>query len=77
VSAETPRRSLEPWFAIREVANALGVSVSTVRRFIKHGKIRAVKTGHLWRISESALNEFLRANQHVVEDQETQVGEGS
>lgn len=75
MSIERTRSNLEPWFAIREVANALGVSISTVRRFVKDGKIRAVKAGHLWRIPESALKEFTEANTHVVE-QDARVEKG-
>lgn len=69
------RNNLEPWFPIRDVADALGVSISTVRRFVKDGKLRAVKTGHLWRIPASSLTEFREANTHFVErDEGARVG---
>lgn len=43
-----------------EAAQRLKVQARTVRGWIKTGKLPGVKLGRIWRISESALNEFIR-----------------
>ncbi len=45
---------------IPEVAEALRVSVPTVRRLIKSGDLPARQVGRQWRIAESALDDWLR-----------------
>jgi excisionase family DNA binding protein len=48
-----------------EAANILRVSSQTVRRWLRNGSIKGTKVGdgRLWRISESTINEFVRAAQ--------------
>jgi excisionase family DNA binding protein len=48
----------EKHYKVREVEKMLGVSRSTMKRWIRLKKIRAVKFGSNWRISESAIAEF-------------------
>lgn len=50
------------YYTIREVAEALGVKVRTVRAWIKNGKITAIKSsnGWDWQISEEEV--IKRAN---------------
>lgn len=43
----------------KQVAERLGVSVQTVDRAIKAKKIKAVKIGHLVRVPEGFLQEYL------------------
>lgn len=43
----------------KEVAKILRVSPRTVQRWVKAGKLRAVRAGRLWRIPKEALVEFL------------------
>jgi excisionase family DNA binding protein len=50
---------------LQEAADRLGVSVYTVRRWIKEGKLRAFKPGKEYRIREADLEEFLRAREVV------------
>ncbi len=47
------------FFRVREVAQILGVSVKSVRRWIKRGKLHAIKLESGWRISRSELLEFI------------------
>jgi len=55
----------ERYFSIREVAGRFGRNMRTVRRWISAGKLEAVRIpgrhGAEWRISETALEEFLSA----------------
>ena len=51
---------LPPLYTAEEVARHLRVSVRTVKRFIASGKLRATRFGRTPRISEAALQAFLR-----------------
>lgn len=44
-----------------EVAERLKVSVDTIKRLIKNGKLSATKIGGQWRISEDQLNEYIES----------------
>ncbi len=46
----------------KEVAEILRVSPRTVQRWVKEGKLRAVRVGRLWRIPSTALTELLAKN---------------
>jgi excisionase family DNA binding protein len=46
-----------------EAAERLGVSIYTVRRWIKDGKLRAFKPGKEYRVREADLAEFLAARE--------------
>jgi excisionase family DNA binding protein len=46
-------------FSIKETAALLGVSVSTVRNFLRSGKIRCIRVGNLLKFSEAELVTFL------------------
>ena len=48
--------------SIKEVAEVLSISESTVRRLISNGDIEAVKIGGLWRISSLEINRILGEN---------------
>jgi acetyl-CoA synthetase len=54
------RQELEEFLLPAEVARILRVTVRTVERYCKEGKIRGVKVGRLWRIPRSSLEEFLK-----------------
>jgi excisionase family DNA binding protein len=63
----------EKFYRVGEIEKMLSVSKSTLKRWIKAKKIKAVKfgkdvQGNPWRISESALEEFKRANGHYNTD---------
>jgi excisionase family DNA binding protein len=53
----------EELLSLQEAADHLGVSVYTVRRWIKEGKLRAFKPGKEYRIQESDFEEFLRVRE--------------
>ena len=44
---------------IKEVAEILGVSTTTIHSYIKTGKFKALKIGGLWHITESTIKIFL------------------
>ncbi len=44
-----------------EAAEILGVNLGTVRRWLREGKLKGVKVGRLWRITEEDLKAFIEA----------------
>ena len=42
-----------------QAAQALGTNAITLRKLIGEGKLRAVRLGRVWRISKTAILEFL------------------
>lgn len=51
------------FMSIREAAEELGVNSFTVRRWIKSGKLEAIRMGEkLWRIRPDAIERFLEAS---------------
>jgi excisionase family DNA binding protein len=53
----------EEFLSPEEVGDRLGVSVYTVRRWVKAGQLRAFKPGKEYRVRESDLEEFLAARE--------------
>jgi excisionase family DNA binding protein len=54
---------MEELFTPQEVAQKLKIDMSTVYRWIREGRLKAVKIGHFWRISESELNRLLKGDE--------------
>ena len=51
---------MDTFFTTQEVADRLGVSVFTIRRYIRAGKLRAVKLDGVYRVQREELASFLR-----------------
>ena len=51
------------YLSTQEVADRLGVSVFTIRRYIRTGKLKAVKLDGVYRLSAQDLAEFLRSRE--------------
>lgn len=47
---------------LKEIAERLKLHPNTLRRYIKEGKLPAMKFGRVWRVEEEDLKEFMRAN---------------
>ena len=47
-------------YSLTEAADKVDVHVNTIRRWIKEGKIKAVKMGKNWKISEDELERVLK-----------------
>ncbi len=54
-----PVMESQKYWTPREVAERFKVSEETVRRYIREGKLKAIKFGNSYRISDEALQEFL------------------
>jgi excisionase family DNA binding protein len=49
---------MEQWYTLKEIAEKFKVTVQTIRNWIRQGKIRAIKLGGNWRISQSEVDNF-------------------
>ena len=47
----------ENLLTVRQAATRLHVHPITVRRYLRSGSLRGIKSGHLWRVPESAISE--------------------
>ena len=45
-------------YTIKEIEPVIGKSRQSIIRYINEGKLKAIKLGNQWRISEEALKEF-------------------
>jgi excisionase family DNA binding protein len=52
-----------PLLTVHETADKLRVKESTIRAWIRHGELRAIKFGREWRIAVIDLETFL--NEHA------------
>ena len=57
------------FYTIEEVARILRVSGRTVYRLVERGEIRALRVGDLYRISQEALDAFIRGEQTGTSEQ--------
>ena len=55
----------ERLFSVTQVAEYLGKKPISVYRLIRARKLRAIKTGGVWRVSEIALREFLEEGIYI------------
>ena len=49
---------MEKYFTCEEVAELYRVKLSTVWEWVRSGKLRSVKIGRVYRVKQSALDEF-------------------
>lgn len=50
---------MEKLYTTEEAREYLKISYPTIQRYIKSGKLKSQKLGRQYRITESALNEFM------------------
>ena len=46
---------------LKEVAERLRLHISTVREYVKEGKITGIKFDRAWRVEEKDLEKFIKA----------------
>lgn len=49
----------ENLLSVQETAKRFDISVITIRRWIKEGKLQAVKLGRQWRIRDSEIKKII------------------
>lgn len=50
-------------YTLKEIVEISGVSYRTLQNYVKDGKIKAVKIGNKWRVTEDNLRAFLNGTQ--------------
>jgi excisionase family DNA binding protein len=50
-----------------ETADILQVGSETIREWLRAGEIRGIKTGRLWRVEESAIEEYLSKQRELMD----------
>lgn len=53
----------EKFYTPIEISKRYKVTTQAVNKWIREGKLKAIKLGNVWRIPESALLEFIKSNQ--------------
>ena len=53
----------EKFYTSKEVAEILKLSNYTIGEYIRSGKLKAIKFGRVWRVSENQLKQFLQSKQ--------------
>lgn len=48
------------YYSPESIAELLNLHPATIRKWIRQGKLKAVKLGRVWRITEDDLQEFLK-----------------
>lgn len=57
---------METLYTLAELQAQLKVSYRTLLRYIKDGRLRAVKVGATWRVTESNLKRFLNGEEQTM-----------
>ena len=52
------------YYSPEDIANNFNIKADTVRKWIRDGKLKAVKLGRMWRVSENSLQEFIKTNKN-------------
>jgi excisionase family DNA binding protein len=54
----------EKFYSPKEIADHYNIKPDTVRKWIKQGKIKAIKLGDIWRVEEADLATFIKFNKN-------------
>jgi len=54
---------MENYYTPKEISDKLKLNIRTVYKWIREGRVNAVKLGDVWRISESELNRLLKGGE--------------
>ena len=67
---------MEVHYTIKEASETLKIAESTIRRYLREGRLKGQKIGRVWRLSETAIAEFLETNGGLAANKEEAKGEG-
>jgi excisionase family DNA binding protein len=76
INGKEVNKMAEALLTTQQAAQRLDVKVDTVQRYLRQGKIRAVRLGKFWRIPESALQNYtFNQQKHQPENNATRMQE--
>jgi excisionase family DNA binding protein len=58
--APTPEE--DPWLTVQQVSEELKLHPATVRSWVKHGRLAAVRAGRTWRVRRSEVERALMSD---------------
>lgn len=67
---------MEKYYSAQEISELCGLHIKTVQRFIREGRLGAVKVGREWRVTGDALSRFMEGEKDLFDPDET-IGAGS
>lgn len=53
----------QEWLTPEEVAQRLKINEQTIRKWLREGRLRGSLLGRVWRVSPTALTEFMQAHE--------------
>lgn len=59
------------YFTVEQISEKLNIHPKTIQRYIREGKLRAVKVGKAWRVSGHDLSIFLESTNEGFHDSDT------
>ena len=55
------KKKIEKWtYTPKDLATTFGITVQAVYKWVRQGRVKAIKVGHEWRISESEYHRIMR-----------------
>lgn len=60
---------MEKLYNIKQLAEELHLNKQTIQRFIRMGKIKAIKIGREYRVTEQSLQEYFKLSTFKVDGQ--------
>jgi excisionase family DNA binding protein len=57
------------WLTAEDISEMLGVPVDSVRQWIRDKRLKATKPGRQWLVRQKDLDEFLKDNSNISDDQ--------
>jgi excisionase family DNA binding protein len=58
----TPTPENDPWLTVQQVSEELKLKPTTVRAWVKTGRLAAARVGRTWRIRRSEVDRAMRLN---------------
>ncbi|MFI3168664.1 MAG: helix-turn-helix domain-containing protein [Faecalibacterium sp.] len=53
----------EPWISTKDIAEHLGVTTTTIHKWIKLGTIPCCKVGKLWKFKKSEVDAWVKSGE--------------
>ena len=58
-------------YSLTEIESILSVTHRTLQRWVKSGKLPAVKIGNRWKVSEATLRRFVETGRNIPDEEKT------